>query len=56
MAAIFDFGLLVTSDNHPHSTVEVANPKNTGVAVGIFFIAGVQLEIRWGILTLPGHT
>ena len=55
-AAILDFRLPVTSDNHGNSTVEMADPENMGVAVGILSLAGIEPEQRWGYFLPPGFT
>ena len=46
-AAILDFRLPVTCDNHLNSTVGLADPENTEVAVGISFLSGIEPEIHW---------
>jgi hypothetical protein len=35
-------------DNHPNSTVGMADPENMGVAVGISFLAGIEPDIYTG--------
>jgi hypothetical protein len=40
--AILEFRLPITSDNHLNNIVEMADPKNIGVAVGISFLAGIE--------------
>ena len=48
MAAILDFRLSGWFHNVGISTIETLDPKNMGVAAGILFLSGVELEIPWG--------
>ena len=48
MAAILDFRLPVTFDNHPNSTTGMADPENMRVTVGILFLAGIEPDIYTG--------
>ena len=45
MAAILDFSLPVTSDSIANSLIEMADPENEGLAVGISFLSHLQAEI-----------
>jgi len=47
-AAIWDFWLPISSGSVTDSTIEMFDPKNMGVAVGILFLASLEAEIPLG--------
>jgi len=48
LADILDFWLSVSSGNVTDSIIEKFDPENTGVAVGIVFLASLEAEIPRG--------
>jgi hypothetical protein len=52
-AAILDFWLPVSSGSDTGSTVEKFDPENMWVAVGILFLASLEVEICLGVFLPP---
>ena len=50
-----DFPLPVWSYSVPSVSVELLDPENRGVAVGILSLCGIEPEIRWGYFFTPNY-
>ena len=48
-----DFPLPVWSYSVPSVSVELLDPENRGVAVGILSLGGIEPKIRWGYFFTP---
>ena len=50
-----DFPLPVWSYSVPSVSVELLDPENRGVAVGILSLGGIEPKIRWGYFFTPNY-